>query len=372
MNLRYPHIKYISYLKIKPNCEILKKTRNYYIINSKNLKKVSNKEISLNIFNNKIDVNKLTKLQKRELLKIADLIINYNEIFDFKHLKLILDNDIETHFIERLRLLKNIKCSTSLFCYILKFGITKGFEIYSNSNFKINNPGKNHGGRFSAYSKKFIKYQNLASDEIESKIQEINKKKQKTCKEHPENRNTNKEFYLVRGFSEQEAIEMIHQRQQTFSLKKCIEKYGNFEGTKIFNERQKKWQKSLNNKSREEIELINFKKGTGFFNKLYLNDPIVKKMPGILYFIHFYDKNINFYKIGITSKTIKQRFSRTKLNYDVLFQLNDTFYNVYKKEQKILKLFKSCRVYINYNGFKSYECFNRNILKEIINYAKIY
>ena len=38
---------------------------------------------------------------------------------------------------------------------------------------------------------------------------------------------------------------MVSKRQQTFSLKTCIEKYGLEEGLVKFNERQIKWQKTL-------------------------------------------------------------------------------------------------------------------------------
>ena len=62
---------------------------------------------------------------------------------------------------------------------------------------------------------------------------------------------------------------MLHQRQQTFSLKKCIEKHGAEEGYKIWKERQEKWQNTLNSKSDKEIAEINKK-------KLYKNGMVSK------------------------------------------------------------------------------------------------
>lgn len=41
------------------------------------------------------------------------------------------------------------------------------------------------------------------------------------------------------------AKELYKERQRTFSLDKCIKKYGKTKGTKVFNERQDKWHKSL-------------------------------------------------------------------------------------------------------------------------------
>lgn len=53
-------------------------------------------------------------------------------------------------------------------------------------------------------------------------------------------------YWLNKGFSEEEARGRLSERQLTFSLDICIEKYGEEEGRRIFNERQNKWNKSLN------------------------------------------------------------------------------------------------------------------------------
>ena len=55
---------------------------------------------------------------------------------------------------------------------------------------------------------------------------------------------TNIEYYLNKGMSFEEAKKALHNRQSTFSYKKCIEKYGIKEGEKRFKERTKRW---LNN-----------------------------------------------------------------------------------------------------------------------------
>jgi len=56
---------------------------------------------------------------------------------------------------------------------------------------------------------------------------------------------TNIEYYLNQGMSEQEAKLALHKRQTTFSLEKCIKKYGEIEGLKKFSDRQQKWLKNL-------------------------------------------------------------------------------------------------------------------------------
>lgn len=51
----------------------------------------------------------------------------------------------------------------------------------------------------------------------------------------------NIEYYLNQGMLLEEAKIALKERQSTFSLKKCIERYGVEEGTYIFEERQSKW-----------------------------------------------------------------------------------------------------------------------------------
>lgn len=52
-------------------------------------------------------------------------------------------------------------------------------------------------------------------------------------------------YWLKKGFNEEESKNKISERQRTFTLEKCINKYGIVSGTTIFNERQIKWSKSM-------------------------------------------------------------------------------------------------------------------------------
>lgn len=67
----------------------------------------------------------------------------------------------------------------------------------------------------------------------------------KNPEKYQSNNPNQKLYWIYKGFSEEESIEKVKKRQHTFSLQKCIEKYGEVEGKKLFNERQKKWTKSL-------------------------------------------------------------------------------------------------------------------------------
>lgn len=52
-------------------------------------------------------------------------------------------------------------------------------------------------------------------------------------------------YWLNKGYTEQEAKKLRSERQSTFTLEKCIEKYGEEEGLLKFTQRQVKWQKTL-------------------------------------------------------------------------------------------------------------------------------
>lgn len=56
---------------------------------------------------------------------------------------------------------------------------------------------------------------------------------------------TNIKYYLNLGMSESDAKQALHDRQCTFTLEKCIQKYGQEEGIKRYKERQIKWKNSL-------------------------------------------------------------------------------------------------------------------------------
>lgn len=56
---------------------------------------------------------------------------------------------------------------------------------------------------------------------------------------------SNVEYWVKKGFSKLESREKVSHHQSTFSLEKCIQKYGKEEGKKRFTERQNKWLNSL-------------------------------------------------------------------------------------------------------------------------------
>ena len=84
-------------------------------------------------------------------------------------------------------------------------------------------------------------------DESVRKISEIQKKNNTLAKKKFKREYNTKciEYWVKKGYSENEAKEIISKNQSTFSLSKCIAKYGEEDGIKIWKERQKKWQIKL-------------------------------------------------------------------------------------------------------------------------------
>lgn len=107
------------------------------------------------------------------------------------------------------------------------------FSGENNPNHKSNTTELERKSR-SPFSKEFKNYKS-EEDRIRF-IKEVNEDKSNP---------TQIEYWIDKGFSESEAIEKRKERQTTFTLEKCIEKFGKERGEKVFTERQVKWQESL-------------------------------------------------------------------------------------------------------------------------------
>lgn len=75
------------------------------------------------------------------------------------------------------------------------------------------------------------------------------------------------EYWLAKGYTKKEAIDIISKSQVTFSLEKCIEKYGLEKGTIIYNNRQNKWLKSFKNSMKTNF--VNGIQSSSAANKLF-------------------------------------------------------------------------------------------------------
>lgn len=120
------------------------------------------------------------------------------------------------------------------------------------------------------------KYPNLSHEEHLKLQQEFFDKNKIAVKNAI--KDTNIEYYLQQGMSKEQAKEALAERQRTFSLEKCIEKYGEVEGRKKYLERQTKWksslQKSFNHSGSPYTQSnISLKMISDLCNKLKINVP---------------------------------------------------------------------------------------------------
>lgn len=280
--------------------------------------------------------NGFTLFTKRNFLRF---IHGYKEIDDFGN-QFVKLNDYYS---------KNNKYSNTEELYKILYGETEGSKRWELKKSKVKgakNPGYKHGGKLSPWSKKSHFYSE------ESKQKALNR-----------SYNTKLSYWIDKtNGDELLAKHMLIERQKTFSLNKCIEKYGESKGTDIWRKRQIKWQRTLNNKTAEEIDSINARKSSGIAH-------IPDNVPVKLYYIRFYNDDIEFWKIGITYKEINKRFNletlyaRTGLKYEIIrVKEHENRHNAYKYEQLHLNEFSDYRITIDYNGFKTTEAFNTDIL----------
>jgi hypothetical protein len=108
------------------------------------------------------------------------------------------------------------------------------FKGDKNPNAKCNTT-EEYRKSISPFSKSFKNYVGMTDEEKEKQIREYLQ-----CDR--DDRNTNQvKYWINKGYSEEDAKKKVSERQRTFTLEKCIAKYGEEEGTRRYTERQTKW-----------------------------------------------------------------------------------------------------------------------------------
>lgn len=111
-----------------------------------------------------------------------------------------------------------------------------------NNPFHSKNSSKEERKKRSIFSLEYwkIRYPELSDEELKTKRNEFLKNifKDRLIP-------SNNEYWISQGFSKEDSYSKVKERQTTFTLEKCIDKFGEVEGLKKFNERQKNWSKSL-------------------------------------------------------------------------------------------------------------------------------
>lgn len=141
-------------------------------------------------------------------------------------------------------------------CVVLCAGDEELGKDYYEKLVKPKNAFTGHGGELSPWSKDFVAYKDKSEDEKTKLIRNrIFCKDREDFAELKKNSSTCLEFYLNQGLSEEEAKKKLSERQSTFSLEKCIQKYGEEEGIERFKARQEKWLNSLDTpENREKLK----------------------------------------------------------------------------------------------------------------------
>ncbi len=115
------------------------------------------------------------------------------------------------------------------------------------------NPAYQHGGKFSPFSEKNTR---LSKEKILANKEKAAKSIKNSLKV-----DSRLEYWLEKTNGNVEEAKLLQSnRQRTFSLEICIKKHGEIEGTRIWKERQEKWQATLDAKSDAEKLEINRKK----------------------------------------------------------------------------------------------------------------
>ena len=88
----------------------------------------------------------------------------------------------------------------------------------------------------SPFSKEFYKSRGIDEKKRNDFINRVNEKREVS---------TTTDYYVRRGYSEEEAKVLLSNRQRTFTLEKCISKYGEDDGYRVWKDRQDKWAEKM-------------------------------------------------------------------------------------------------------------------------------
>lgn len=140
-------------------------------------------------------------------------------------------------------------------------------------------------------------------------------------------RSNNINYWLNLGFTEDIAASKISERQSTFSLEKCIKKYGEQVGREVWIERQNKWKNSLkksdynnrDNKDSKSIKYFKNKYGENWI-ETYINKLSFKDKKEILFLSSF--KN---YQLMIDT-LVNDNYNLGKISYYLRYKILQDIY----------------------------------------------
>jgi hypothetical protein len=188
----------------------------------------------------------LTKLPASRFSLIYWKIRGYSEIESKK--KVSLEQAKNGSFEEkRKKFLASGVTEADAEAKIRELAIKRG-ELNSNSHKKAQEKDPLYLKKMSHHFPEFWIKKGFSEEEAKIKAYEVCSWNRKRFREKLDSgevekgwNNTTIEYYLKTGMNMDEAKQAIIDRQKTFTLEKCIAKYGEIEGKKKWEDRQKKW-----------------------------------------------------------------------------------------------------------------------------------
>lgn len=186
----------------------------------------------------------------------------------YRHIAYVRNFDIEKDialFFEKIlpwKLVHRFACNNKELCK-LECPDSEEQEQKVYQHFMLEkNPYYKHDSRLSPWSKDFNGYKGMTEEEKKAAVRKANKADTKEYK-------LRLEYWEKRYPDKEEAYRKWKEEcnRHVFNLKRCIERHGIEEGTRIFNERNRKWLNTLNSKPIEEIQRINKSKITKLGSK---------------------------------------------------------------------------------------------------------
>jgi hypothetical protein len=149
-----------------------------------------------------------------------------------------------------------------------------------------------------------------------------------------------KEFWIKRGYTEEQAAVMVAQTQSTFSLQKCLEKYGE-EGVNVWTKRQERWKASF---FQNDIKAIR-KKQKQNAHVGYYSSKNIGNSDTLLFYLLLLDNNKEqVLKYGLTKQqTVQKRWGvkRKDFNYNILSSFRIDAKKAVELEQLLRSQFKN-------------------------------
>jgi len=165
-------------------------------------------------------------------------------------------------------------------------------------------------------------------NEAKTKISEIQHNISLKNKNRVSNKNV--KYWQKRGFTEEEAKLKISEIQSTFTLDKCIQKYGEIDGRKRWKERQEKWQKSLHENGNLHIGYSNVSQE--LFNEIIKHYPEDEKD-----YVFYATKNRE-YSLKNEQGKYYYAYDFTDLNRRKIIEFNGDIYhgnpNIFKDDDR--------------------------------------